>query len=362
MFMNRLVSKRIIFIAPYPHAQAPSQRFRFEQYLDYFKGEGFEIEVHPFLSEKDWAPLYKEGSFFRKGFSMLRSFWKRFFLLFRIRRFDHVFIHREASMIGPPIFEFIIAKILRKKYIYDFDDAIWLPNYSQSNAKFHRLKAYGKVKSIIRWADKVCVGNDFLREYALKYNNDVTIIPTTVDMVNVHNKNATHGNKEVIIGWTGSHTTMEYLPILVPVLEKLQLEYPIRFRVISNHAPEIELDCLEFVKWNKETEIEDLASINIGVMPLEDSVWAKGKCGFKGLQYMALQIPSVMSDVGVNSSIVQDRVNGFLCETQQQWSEVLEELIKNEDLRQIIGQEGQARVKQHYSVEANKPKYLSLFK
>ena len=134
--------------------------------------------------------------------------------MFKVRKFDYVFIHREASMIGPPVFEFVIAKVLRKKYIYDFDDAIWLPNYSQSNAKFHRLKAYGKVKSIVRWADKVVVGNAFLADYASNYNDNVQIIPTTIDLENVHNRKTEHQEEVIRIGWTGSHTTMEYLPFL----------------------------------------------------------------------------------------------------------------------------------------------------
>lgn len=355
------MSKRILFIAPYPHAQAPSQRFRFEQYLSFLEESGFELEVHPFLSEKDWAPLYKEGSFIRKGFSMLRSFLRRFALLFKIKKFDHVFIHREASMIGPPVFEWIIAKVLKKKYIYDFDDAIWLPNYSQSNAKFHKLKAYGKVKSIIRWADQVCVGNNFLRDYALEFNSNVQVIPTTVDTLNVHNKVSNHNPEELIIGWTGSHTTMDYLPFLVPTLKELEKTHKFKFRVISNHPPQIDLDSLEFVKWNKDTEIEDLAKINIGVMPLEDTVWAKGKCGFKGLQYMALQIPSVMSNVGVNSDIIDHEKNGFLCETAEEWQSVLLELITNPELRKQIGIAGQETVINRYSVEANKSKYISLF-
>jgi glycosyltransferase involved in cell wall biosynthesis len=341
--------------------EAPSQRFRFEQYIPSLKDAGYEIDVRPFLSAKDWAPLYKEGSFFRKGWSMVRSFMKRWGLLTKLSRYDHIFIHREAAMIGPPVFEFIIAKVLRKKYIYDFDDAIWLPNYSQSNAKFHRLKAYGKVKKIVRWADQVVVGNSFLAEYASKYNDNVQIIPTTIDLENVHNKITTHQDDIVRIGWTGSHTTMEYLPLLVPTLKELEKSYPIKFRVISNHPPEIELDCLEYVQWNKTTEIEDLSAIHIGVMPLEDSVWAKGKCGFKGLQYMSLQIPSVMSSVGVNPEIVQDGENGFLCETSEDWLRVLSELIQDIELRKKIGVAGYETVKNRYSVSANIPNYLALF-
>jgi len=355
------VSKRILFIAPYPHAQAPSQRFRFEQYMDAIENAGFQIEFHPFLSAKDWAPLYKQGSFLRKGFSMIRSFWKRFLLMFRLRRFDYIFIHREASMIGPPIFEFIIAKVLRKKYIYDFDDAIWLPNYSQSNAKFHRLKAYGKVRKIAKWADKITVGNNFLKEYAKKYNKNVTVIPTTIDLENVHNIKTKQVEDVIRIGWTGSHTTMEYLPLLVPTLKELQKVYPIKFRVISNHPPDIELDCLEYVPWNKATEIEDLASIHIGVMPLKDTIWAKGKCGFKGLQYMALEIPAVMSNVGVNSEIIDHGKNGFLCDTDEDWKKTLTQLIEDLELRKTIGAAGHITVKERYSVAATTKKYLALF-
>ena len=360
-FIQKSVSKRILFIAPYPHAQAPSQRFRFEQYFDALRAEGFELEVHPFLSEKDWAPLYKKGSFLRKGWSMIRSFAKRFLLLFRVRSFNHIFIHREASMIGPPIFEWILAKVLRKKFIYDFDDAIWLPNYSQSNARFHRLKAYEKVKRIIRWADQVTVGNAFLQSYALKFNPNVKVIPTTIDLQNVHNQRTEHQSDFVRIGWTGSHTTMEYLPILVPVLQELEKTHTIKFRVISNHPPDIDLACLEYVPWNKETEIEDLAAIHIGVMPLEDSVWTQGKCGFKGLQYMALHIPSVLSRVGVNTTIVEHGKNGFLCESMDDWKRILEELIEDTVLRESIGKAGYKTVKDGYSVEAMTPHYLSLF-
>jgi glycosyltransferase involved in cell wall biosynthesis len=355
------VSKKILFIAPYPEGKAPSQRFRFEQYFGEFKKAGYDIELRSFLSEKDWAPLYKKGSTLRKAFSMLRSFWKRFILLFSLGKYDSIFIHREASMIGPPVFEWIIAKILRKDFIYDFDDAIWLPNYSQSNAKFQKLKAYGKVKRIIKWAKHVTVGNDFLKEYALQFNKNITVIPTTIDNVNVHNKNTDHEREVPIIGWTGTHTTMEYLHMLLPVLNDLKKEHNFKFRVISNHPPELDFEYLEYVQWNKETEIKDLSEINIGVMPLEDSIWTKGKCGFKGLQYMSLQIPAVMSNVGVNSTIIQHKKNGFLCNSLDDWKETLSSLLKDVELRRKIGIEGQRTVNEKYSTQANKDKYLALF-
>ena len=154
--------------------------------------------------------------------------------------------------IGPPVFEWIIAKVFRKKFIYDFNDAIWLPNYGQSNVRFHQLKAYWKIKKIISWADQVVVGNSYLKDYALQFNPNVKIIPTTIDTINVHNKCTNHDSKKIIIGWTGSHTTMGYLPYLLPVLKELEKKFNFKFRVISNHPPPIDLDSLEFVKWNKK--------------------------------------------------------------------------------------------------------------
>ena len=354
------MSKRLVIIAPYPKGEAPSQRFRFEQYLNHFEQEGYSIEFQAFLSDKTWKALYKEGSFFAKAFGMMGSFWRRFILMFKLRSADVIFIHREASMIGPPLFEWIIAKILRKKFIYDFDDAIWLPNYSDSNARFQKLKAYGKVKKIMKWAHVISAGNQHLLEFAKQYNSNVSIIPTTIDLENVHTLATNQQVEKPVIGWTGTHTTMNYLDELVPILKVLEETHDFAFRVISNQAPTFELNSLEFVKWNKDSEIEDLSKINIGVMPLTDTIWAKGKCGFKGLQYMALEIPSIVSPVGVNTSIVEHGKNGFLCNSPEEWKQTLIDLLENEALRIEIGKAGYQTVKKSYSVDANKPNYLNL--
>lgn len=352
--------KTIYILAPYPHGKAPSQRFRFEQYINRLESEGNKIEFHPFLSDSTWKSLYKNGSFFKKAFGIIGSFWRRFILLFYLRKADVIFIHREASMIGPPIFEWIIAKILRKSYIYDFDDAIWLPNYSQSNARFHRLKAYWKVKKIAKWAKHVSVGNDFLKEWTEKYNTHVSVISTTIDLKNVHTKKCNHQKDIPVIGWTGTHTTLHYIDPIIPVLQELEKTHNFIFRVISNEAPTYSLKSLAFCPWNKETEISDLATFNIGIMPLNETPWSKGKCGFKALQYMALEIAPVVSPVGVNTEIVTDGENGFLCTTPDQWKARLIELLENPSLRQKMGKSAYSKIESGYSVNANYPKYKQL--
>lgn len=353
--------KKILFIAPYPFDEAPSQRFRFEQYFSFLKENNFEIQFAPFLDLKTWETLYSNGNIIRKILGVFRSFIKRFLLLFSLYKYDFVFIHREASHVGPPIFEFMIAKIFRKRYNYDFDDAIWLPNYSESNERFHRLKAYWKVRFCIKWAHSISAGNDYLAKYARKYNSNVVVIPTTIDTKNHHNIDTDHHQEKLVIGWTGTHTTMRYLDVLVPVIKELEKQYEFEFLVISNEAPTYHLKSLRFLKWKRDTEIEDLAKISIGVMPLEMDIWSEGKCGFKGLQYMSLGIPALMSPVGVNTQIVTNSENGFLPKKLEDWKHYLEELLTNTELRKKIGSAGKKTIEEHYSVLANESKYLKLF-
>lgn len=353
--------KKIAIIAPYPPNEAPSQRFRFEQYLSSLEVNNFEVAVFPFLDIETWNDFYSKGKMRKKIIGFVRGFFRRFTLLFSIRKYDFVFIHREAAPIGPPIFEFIVAKWLAKKYIYDFDDAIWMENYSENNARFHRLKAYWKVKYCIKWAGKVSAGNQFLANYATKYNANVFIIPTTIDTENHHNSLVNHVKEEVVIGWTGTHSTIRYLSPLMPVFSLLAERHAVSFLVISDKNPALSLTGFNFIRWSKQSEIEDLKKISIGLMPLVADEWSEGKCGFKGLQYMALGIPTVLSPVGVNLSIVEHGVNGFFASDEEEWLYYLEQLIVDPNLREKIGKKSREKVIADFSVRALMPNFIQLF-
>ena len=355
------MSETIFFIVPYPFGEAPSQRFRFEQYLTFLEENGFKIEIHPFLNESTWKTLYREGNVWKKIIGITGSFYRRFLLLFQLRRANHIFIHREAAQLGPPIFEWIIAKVLRRKYIYDFDDAIWLPNYSETNARFQRLKSYWKVNYCMKWAEKITAGNAYLANYALQYNPTVQIIPTTIDTIHHHNRKCNQSTEKPTIGWTGTHTTMHYLDEIVPIIRDLENHFSFDFLIISNEPPSFELASLKFIKWTKETEIEDLAKITIGIMPLKQDIWSEGKCGFKGLQYMALEIATILAPIGVNKTIIEDSKNGFLAANPEEWKEKLTLLLENEVLRMRLGKEGKRTIDERFSVVANQEKYLKLF-
>lgn len=357
---------RILFLAPYPTGEAPSQRFRFEQYFDLLKKNDIDFLVSSFWGLKAWAILYQPGRIFEKIFWLCAGFMKRSLDLFKAIGFDVIFVHRECAPLGPPVFEFILVKVLRKKIIYDFDDAIWLANTSLENKLAAWAKFHGKVKSICQWSHVVSCGNAWLADYAKKFNVHTVINPTTIDTKNLHNpqllKSKKAGEERLVIGWTGTHSTIGYLNSLLPLLQSIEKKYPITIRIISNKDPQLPLQSVEFVPWKKETEIADLLTFDIGIMPLTDDEWAKGKCGFKALQYMALGIPCIASPVGVNSEIIIHDVNGLLCSTSLEWEAGLDELINDQLLRNRLGNEAQKTVEENYSVSSNATNFLSLTK
>jgi glycosyltransferase involved in cell wall biosynthesis len=355
---------RVLFLFPYPHNTAGSQRFRFEQYLPILKKEGVEYDLQAFIDDNTWEVLYKEGHRFRKVWGIIKGFLRRFKMLFKARQYDFIFIHREASPLGPPIFEWLLAKVLRKKIVFDFDDAIWLPNTSQENAWVAKIKFHHKTSLICKWAYKISSGNDYLADYARNFNNQVFINPTTIDTENWHNqtKNQAVADKNMVIGWTGTHSTLKYLLPLLPVIENLEKEFTFDFVVISDKEPDFQLKSFKYIPWNKDTEITDLLCFNIGVMPLTDDQWAKGKCGFKALQYMALGIPALVSPVGVNTQIVEHQQNGFICTSNQEWYHFLKLLLENESQRIEMGKNARQKIIDTYAVLANRTNFLGFFK
>lgn len=360
-------SKRILFICPYPLNQAPSQRFRFEQYFDALKENGFQIQSRPFVSLATWKILYTRGNSLSKTWGIIIGYLKRALELFTVPHYNYVFIHREASPLGPPWFEYIVAKVFNKKIIYDFDDAIWMSDKSMENGVLKALKWRSKVRKIIKWSWKISCGNQYLREYAFQFNQNTFLNPTTIDTEHLHKlpyDEIPNKQNKLIIGWTGSHSTIDYLKLIESVLQILLKKYDhINFLVISNRKPKLQISSksLQFVEWNSKSEIEDLLKIDIGIMPLPDDEWSKGKCGFKILQYMSLSIPSIASKVGVNEIIIKNGVNGYLCTTKDEWLLALERLIIDPLHRKQIGACGKLTVNKHYSVSTNTENFLALF-
>jgi glycosyltransferase involved in cell wall biosynthesis len=353
---------KVLFIVPYPVKLAPSQRFRVELFEPYLKNAGLHYKIAPFLSAKTWNILYKRGSSFNKIFGILSGFARRFkHVITDVPQYEYIFIHREAAPLGPPIFEWIIAKLWRKKIIYDFDDAIWIPNTSKENKLAGWFKANWKVKYICKWSYKVVGGNEYLRAYAAQFNSKAIYIPTCVDMARMHNKMKEHTNKNVVIGWTGSHSTLGYLSKIISPLQDLQKEMNVGLLVIANRKPELPLQNWEFIEWNEVTEISDLLKIDVGIMPLDADEWSEGKCGFKLIQYLSLGIPAIASPVGVNKTIIKQGINGYLCNTPEEWLQALRRISVDAGLRKQMGLAGHEKIFKEFSVQSQLSKFLGLF-
>jgi glycosyltransferase involved in cell wall biosynthesis len=356
---------KVLFLFPYPLMCAPSQRFRFEQYLQRLQQHRVKVVTQSFWTAAAWKILYQQGHTARKVGHFLQGIARRIFILFSVPGVDFVFLHREAAPAGPPLFEWFIVRVLRKRLIYDFDDAIWMPNTSPVNRRASRLKWHQKVDTICRWSYRVSCGNDFLAAYARTFNPNVVVIPTTIDTSFSHNPALfaqTNSTRWITLGWTGTHSTLPYLEPLIPVFTSLILKFPrLRIIIIADRKPEWALSGVEFIRWRNETEIPDLLNIDIGVMPLPDEPWAKGKCGLKALQFMSLGIPVLVSPVGVNTQLIEPDVSGYWCTTALEWEQRLEHLILHPEVRVRLGKEGRDRVVTGYSVEAMLPAYLALF-
>lgn len=353
---------RILFLVPYPEGAAASQRFRFEQYFAILKESGHSYKISEFLDAQAWAILYRKGHLIKKIFGILRGFIRRTLDMFSLGHYDFIFIHREAAPFGPPVFEWLISKVFKKKIIYDFDDAIWIPNSSASNTHLSSLfKCFSNVKKICSWATTVSVGNKFLMDYALQYSSHVILNPTTIDTDQLHNTTTEHTNSKFIFGWTGSHSTLQYLDIVFPILEELEKTVEFELHVVCDVAPEFKLKSLKFIPWKKDTEIRDLLNFNVGLMPLTEDVWSNGKCGFKALQYMSLGIPAIVSDVGVNAEVVDHEVNGCVCKSKDDWNKYMLKLIREPLFLKGLASKTRKKIIDNYSVQSNKQNFLSLF-
>lgn len=363
--------KKILFIAAHRPDRSPSQRFRFEQYLGFLKENGYDYEFSWLISEKDDARFYSPGKLRTKMLILLRSWWKRKKDAWRAGEYDIVFVQREAFMTGSTRFEKKFAAS-GAKLVFDFDDAIWNLDISDANKKFGWLKNPGKTAEIIAMSDLVIAGNQYLADYARRHNKNVVIIPTTIDTTE-YSRNQTACSSRTVnvraqqptvcIGWSGSITTIKHFEFAVPFLRELRKKYgeKITIKVIGDGSyVNTELG-IRGIAWKKEDEIRELSSFDIGIMPLPDDEWAKGKCGLKGLQYMALGIPTIMSPVGVNTEIIRDGENGMLASGTAEWVGKLEQLIADDQLRKQMGEKARETVEKQYSVNAWKEKYLTLF-
>ena len=340
---------------------SPGQRYRLEQWEPLLRERGVEITYEPFEDEELHSVVYQHGRMGKKLQLVARGLGRRLSTISKARKYDLVYILREAALLGPPVFERLIAQS-GVPVVFDFDDAIFVSYRSPSNGYLSYLKFASKTRTICRLASHVMVGNPYLAEYARQVNDNVTVVPTTIDTDKYQVPPPKTTDGPIVIGWTGSYSTVQHLDTLRGALQKLAETEKFRLRVIGTPSYECAPVETEAMQWRAVTELEDLGAIDIGVMPLPDDNWSKGKCGLKALQFMALGIPTVCSPVGVNTDIIQDNENGFLAMSEAEWIDKLTRLLRSAELRRRLGDAGRATVEQKYSAVIQAPRVYEIFK
>ena len=320
---------------------------------------GVEITFAPFEDEKLNRVLYARKQWLRKGVGIGKAFIHRLSTVSQSRHYDLVYVFREASLLGPSIFERLV-RLRRVPLVFDFDDAVFLPYRSPSNGWLSLLKAPGKTRTICTLASQVMVGNNYLAEYARMFNRNVTLIPTTID-TDTYRVEPVRDTTSPVIGWTGSYSTVQHLDLLRSMLSDLARRERFRVRVIGPSDYKLEGVEVEVVPWRSRTEVQDLAAVDIGIMPLPDNPWSRGKCGCKALQYMGLGIPAVCSPVGVNTDLISDGENGFLANSAEEWIAKLTSLLRSPELRRKLGMAGRKTVEERFSATSQVPRVYEVF-
>lgn len=356
---------RILAIVPYRLGVSPGQRYRIEQWAPLLARDGIQLDFAPFECANLNRRLYQPGQIGRKARLVIQAMSRRAALLPRLDNYDAVYIYREAALLGPEYFERLISR--RVPVVYDFDDAIYLPAVSEANRSLAFLKSPAKIARIVKFATHVLAGNKYLASWASEHNSRVTVLPSTIDLSAYDYDKFGPDSREnkgglPTIGWSGSTTTIAHLETIGGALQKLAAIEPFRFRFIGPcdwSLPGVEV---ENVRWKAASEAADLSALDVGLMPLPDEPWTRGKCAMKALQYMALGIATVASPVGVNTDILRHAENGMLASTEDEWVQVLAALLGDAKLRRRIGEAGRATVEGEFSASTQAPRLAEVFR
>lgn len=350
------VPLRVLALSPIPEEGAGC-RFRISQFIPYLESVGYEVTVRPFFTPAFFREVYRPGHYLRKITAFARLALGRLRSLRGLSQYDLVIVYREAFPIGPPLIERWLAGAGKPPIVYDFDDAVFLPNVSDANRFIVSLKWARKVPEIMRLSTRVIAGNDFLARFARTYNASAVTIPTCVDTDKFVPRADPGMSSPPVVGWIGSPTTAPYLSMLAGVFRRVQEQTPFQVK-ISGAASEIAFDGVPVtnVPWSLADEVSLFNTCDVGVYPLTDDEWSRGKCGFKAIQYMSSGVPVLASAVGANLEIIEDGVNGFLASTPAEWDTKLYRLLTDAPLRARFAAAGRRTVEERYSLRVTAPK------
>ncbi len=362
---------KILYLTKYTRL-AGSSRMRSYQYFPYLEEAGMQVTVKPFFDDAYLKDFYAG----KKNISaVVKSYVKRLGVLFSVFSYDRVVIEKEIFPFLPAWAEWMLKR-LGIQYIVDYDDAIF-HNYDQSSNPIIKKFLANKIAKVMRFSGTVVAGNQYLADYAARSGaKNIEIIPTVIDLERYPKKNndmqlppfrvgersASEDDKKCIVGWIGTKTTFEkhFLPCK-DWIKALQIQEPnIRFHIVGI-TEDMDLGKnVKYIRWTEETEVAEILKMDIGLMPLQDSKWEKGKCAYKLIQYAACGIPGVASDVGMNKEVTVPGETGILASADEEWIQAIKTLKSNTELRHQMGRNARQLVEKKYCIQVTADKWCKI--
>ncbi len=347
---------KILLLSRYGRLGA-SSRVRSLQYLNYLNDNGMSIDVEPLFSDEYLNALYNSDS---RWMAVLSGYLHRIVVLVSIQKYDLIWLEKEIFPFFPAGLEHLLS-VLGIPYVVDYDDALF-HRYDQHRWWLIRVLLGRKIDTVMRHAALVIAGNEYLAERARSAGaSRVEIVPTVVD-IQRYKASFQLTKNAPIVGWVGSPTTSRYLLSLKPALESLKKQFDVRFVAVGAKQEDLAGVSIEAMPWLEMTEVQSIQSFDVGIMPLLNTPWEWGKCGYKLIQYMACGLPVVASPVGVNKEIIKHGDNGFLADSLDEWEEAIGKLLESHNLRMQMGQKGRLQVVEWYSMQVQAPHLLSLLR
>ena len=351
----RQCSKKVLLLTKYSW-RGPSSRYRFYQFLPYLNGEQLTCEVSPLLDD-----AYLASKYTKQKPSIIRLFMayiKRLVKLSKVKHYDLIFVEKEILPYCFALPERYLSWV-KIPYVVDYDDAQF-HRYDISTNKLVYYLFKNKIATVMNLANAVVVGNQYLADYAKQAQAKIIHeVPTVIDLEKYPEepKYVTHSQQDNVltVGWIGSPGSIDFLLAFTDMFKEICASGDIKLKLVGSGDVEMPGVPVEIIPWSEETEVDDILTFDVGIMPLPDWPWTRGKCGFKLIQYMTCYLPVIASPVGVNSVIVDHGVNGYLASTQQEWFEALNDLKNDPQKRNDFGFSGRKKIEQNYSLQAIGP-------
>lgn len=343
---------KLLFLHKYG-SQAASFRYRFQQYFPYLEKSGVKISTHSLISDELLGPQIFKGKFSLKG--IVQSYWKRLRRLCELQNFDAVVVYQEVFPYLPAWFERNLL-LGKTPYFIDCDDAIF-HRYQEHTNPLVKYALAKKIDHLAARAQAIFAGSPYLVDYFAKFNRNTIYLPTVVDL-NDYSSPKINLALPPVLGWVGSPSTSQYLQLILGPLKFYTDQFNTPFITIGAGDLHLDITRHQSHHWSKEKEIDNIKTFDVGLMPLRDDSWSRGKCGFKLIQYMACGLPGVASPIGVNRDIIEHGDTGFLATTDDEWIKAFSALASEPAMLSTMGQQGYQRVKQRFCVDVTLPQLM----